>query len=83
MTPRALIRIAVPLFALVVIGASARAADNAALPAAGIAAATVTWAIDHVADIAVRNHPSSVSPMPRRRPPRAAKGQAESPGTPR
>jgi len=35
-----LIRIAVPLFALVVIGASARAADNAALPAAGVAAAT-------------------------------------------
>jgi outer membrane protein TolC len=56
-TPRALIRIAVPLFALVIFGASSRAADNAALPAGGIAPPAVTWTADQVADIAVRNHP--------------------------
>ena len=47
----------VPFIAIAAITASAVAADNAALPAAGIPAATVTWTVDQVADIAVRNHP--------------------------
>jgi TolC family type I secretion outer membrane protein len=77
-----LIRIAVPLFALVVIGASARAGDNAALPAAGITAATVTWTVDHVADIAVRNHPLVRQSEAETAAAAARKGQAESPWYP-
>jgi hypothetical protein len=56
-TPRSVIRIAVPLFALIMIGTSARAADNTAAPSARTAPASVTWTIDQVADIALRNHP--------------------------
>jgi outer membrane protein TolC len=81
-TPRALFRFAVPLFALVVIGASARAGDNAALPAAGITAATVTWTVDHVADIAVRNHPLVRQSDAETAAAAARTGQAESPWYP-
>jgi outer membrane protein TolC len=56
-TPRDLIRIAAPLVALVVFGASVNAADNAALPDKGGAPPPVTWTVDQVADLAVRNHP--------------------------
>ena len=57
MTPRAWIGIVVSFFAIAVIAASAAAGDNASLPAGGIAHPTVTWTVDQVADIAVRNHP--------------------------
>jgi outer membrane protein TolC len=56
-TPRALIRIAVPLFALVVIGASARAADNAAVPPAPSPEGSVTWSLADVTSTALKNHP--------------------------
>jgi TolC family type I secretion outer membrane protein len=81
-TLRTLVRIAVPLFALAVIGASARAADNAALPAAGNAAATVGWTVDHVADIAVRNHPLVRQSEAETAAAAARKGQAKSPWYP-
>ncbi len=70
------------VFALLAIGASARAADNAALPVAGIAPATVTWAIDQVADIAVRNHPLVRQSEAETAAAAARKGQAESPWYP-
>ncbi|MBW6504550.1 TolC family protein [bacterium] len=57
MTPRALVRFAAPLVALVVSGASVNATDNAALPDKGGAPPPVTWAVDQVADLALRNHP--------------------------
>jgi outer membrane protein TolC len=52
-----LIRIAVPLFALVMIGASARAADNAAIPAAPSPEEGVTWSLADVLSTALKNHP--------------------------
>jgi len=73
-----LIRIAVPLLALVGIGGAARAAGNAARPAAEIAAPTVTWTVDHVADIAVRSHPLVRQSDAETVAAAARKGQAES-----
>ena len=57
MIPRALIRFAIPLFALVVIGASAGAADNAAVPPAPLPAGSVTWSVEDVTSMALKNHP--------------------------
>ncbi len=57
MTPRAWIGNVVSFIAIAVIAASAVAGDNASLPAGGIAPPSVTWTVDEVADIAVRNHP--------------------------
>jgi len=57
LTPRALIRIAVPLFALAAIGASARAADNAAVPPAPSRDGSVTWSLADVTEIALKSHP--------------------------
>jgi TolC family type I secretion outer membrane protein len=56
-TPRALIRIAVPLFALAAIGASARAADNAAAPLAPSPRGSVAWSLADVTSTALKNHP--------------------------
>jgi TolC family type I secretion outer membrane protein len=77
-----LIRIAVPLLALVGIGGTAVAADNAARPAAGIVPATVAWTVDHVADIAVGNHPLVRQSEAETEAAAARKGQAESPWYP-
>ncbi|MBE0606405.1 MAG: TolC family protein, partial [Deltaproteobacteria bacterium] len=57
MTPRALIRIAVPLLALAAFGASARAADNAAVPPAPSPEGSVTWSLADVTSTALTNHP--------------------------
>ncbi|MGA8754262.1 TolC family protein [Candidatus Deferrimicrobium sp.] len=57
MTSRALIRIAVPLLALAAIGASARAADNAAVPPARSPEGSVTWSLADVTSMALKNHP--------------------------
>jgi outer membrane protein TolC len=57
MTLRPWIRIAAALLTLAAMGSSARAADNAALPAPGGSPAPAIWSVDQVADIAVRNHP--------------------------
>jgi outer membrane protein len=57
MTPRALIRIAAPLFALVAIGASARAADNAVVPPSPSPEGSVTWSLADVTSTALKNHP--------------------------
>lgn len=57
MTPRALVRFAAPLVALAVFGTSVNAADNTALPDKGGAPPPVTWTVDQVADLALRNHP--------------------------
>lgn len=57
MIPRALIRIAVPLFALVMIGASARAADNAAVPPGASTEGSVTWSLADIMSTALKNHP--------------------------
>lgn len=82
MTPRTWIGTVVSFFAIAAITASAVAADNAALPAAGIAAATVTWTVDQVADIAVRNHPLVRQSEAETAAAAARKGQAESPWYP-
>ena len=78
--PRTWIRTVAPLFALAAIsfGASAAADDNAALPAGGGAPAPVTWTIDQVADIAVRNHPLVRRSEAETAAAAARKGQAES-----
>jgi outer membrane protein TolC len=52
-----LIRIAVTLFALVVVGASSVAADNAALPPAPSAEGGVTWSLADITSTALKNHP--------------------------
>lgn len=57
MTLRALIRIAFPLFALAAIGGSAGAADNAAVPPARFPDESVTWSLDDVTSMALKNHP--------------------------
>ncbi|HAM33636.1 MAG TPA: hypothetical protein DCP41_09135 [Deltaproteobacteria bacterium] len=57
MTRRTWYRIAASLLSMAAMGSSAHAADNAAIPVPGGAPATVTWTVDQVADIAVRNHP--------------------------
>jgi outer membrane protein len=56
-TPRALIRIAVPLLALAAIAAPARAADNAAVPPAPLPEGSVTWTLADVTSTALQNHP--------------------------
>jgi len=56
-TPRALIRIAVPLFALAAIAVSAGAADNTAAPPASSPEGSVTWSLADVAATALKNHP--------------------------
>jgi outer membrane protein len=57
-TPRALIRIAVPLLALAAIGGAARAADNAAaVPPAPSSEGSVTWTLADVTSTALKNHP--------------------------
>jgi outer membrane protein TolC len=56
-TPCALVRFAAPLVALVVIAASANAADNAAVPPASSPAQSVTWSVEDVTAIALKNHP--------------------------
>jgi len=81
-TPRTWIVIAASFFAIAMIGTPAQAADNAALPAAGNAAATATWTIDQVADIAVRNHPLVRQSEAETSAAAARKGQAESPWYP-
>ena len=45
------------LITLSVLASGALAADNTAVPPAGNAPASVTWTIDQVADVALRNHP--------------------------
>ena len=60
----------------------ASAADNAAAPAAGTAPASVTWTIDQVADIALRNHPLVRQSDAETAAAAARKGQAESPWYP-
>ncbi|MGB7631596.1 MAG: TolC family protein, partial [Candidatus Deferrimicrobium sp.] len=57
MTPRALIRIVAPLLALAVIGGSARAAENAAIPPPASPAGRVTWSLADVTSMALKNHP--------------------------
>ncbi len=46
-----------PLFALVVIGASAGATDNAAVPPAPSLAGSATWSLADVTSMALKNHP--------------------------
>ena len=57
MTARALMRIAVPLLVLVVTGASAGAADNAAVPPPPSPEAGATWSLADVTATALKNHP--------------------------
>ncbi|HEX9851336.1 TolC family protein [Candidatus Deferrimicrobium sp.] len=57
MNPRALIRNAVPLFALAAIAVSAGAADNAAVPPAPSTKGSVTWSLADVTATALKNHP--------------------------
>jgi outer membrane protein TolC len=45
------------VFALLAIGASARAADNAAIPAAPSPEGSVTWSLADVTSTALKNHP--------------------------
>jgi TolC family type I secretion outer membrane protein len=52
-----LIRIAVPLFALAALGATARAADNATVPPARSPEASATWSLADVTLMALKNHP--------------------------
>jgi outer membrane protein TolC len=80
-TPRTWIGTVVSFFAFAAIAASAVAADNVA-PAAGIAAPTVTWTVDQVADIAVRNHPLVRQSEAETAGAAARKGQAKSPWYP-
>ena len=78
MTPRAWIGNFVSSIAIAVIAATAAAGDNASLPAGGIAPPTVTWTVDQVADIAVRNHPLVRQSESETVAASARKGQAES-----
>lgn len=78
MIPCTWIRIVAPLFALAAIGSPAAAADNAALPAPGGAPAPVTWTVDQVAGIAVRNHPLVRQSDAESAAAAARKGQAQS-----
>jgi outer membrane protein len=96
--PRTWIGTAVSFFSIAAITASAVAGDNASLPPAvsptamdgqvprepwmaGVAA-TVTWTVDQVADIAVRNHPVVRQSEADTAAAAARKGQAESPWYP-
>lgn len=77
-TPRALIRIAAPLFALLVIGGSARAADNAAVAPAPSPAGSVTWSVADVTSTALKNHPLILQSEADVAAALARKGQAQS-----
>lgn len=57
MRSRALVRIAVPLFALASIAASSLASDNAVVPTARSPEGSVTWSLDDVTSMALKNHP--------------------------
>ncbi|MBS1244785.1 MAG: outer rane efflux protein, partial [Deltaproteobacteria bacterium] len=76
--PRALIRIAVPLFALAAIGASARAADNGAVPPAPLPNGGVTWSLADVTAMALKNHPLVLQSDADVAAAAARKGQAQS-----
>ena len=76
--PRALIRIAVPLFALAAIGASARAADNGAVPPAPPPNGGVTWSLADVTAMALKNHPLVLQSDADVAAAAARKGQAQS-----
>ena len=78
MIPRALIRIAAPLFALLVIGGSARAADNAAVAPAPSPAGSVTWSVADVTSTALKNHPLILQSEADVAAAAARKGQAQS-----
>ncbi len=82
MTARAPNRIAPPLLFLLLVGASAAAADNAALPAAAVSPAPVVWTVAQVVEIAVRNHPLIRQSEAETTAAVARKGQAESPWYP-
>ncbi|MDO8739262.1 TolC family protein [Candidatus Deferrimicrobium sp.] len=74
-----------PVAALITLSAivsGALAADNTAVPPAGTAPASVTWTIDQVADIALRNHPLVRQSDAETAAAAARKGQAESPWYP-
>ncbi len=79
MTPRTWIGTVVSILASAAIATSAVAADNVA---AGIVAPAVTWTVDQVADIAVRNHPLVRQSESETAAAAARKGQAESPWYP-
>jgi outer membrane protein TolC len=70
------------LISLSVLASGALAADNTAVPPAGTAPASVTWAIDQVADIALRNHPLVRRSDAETSAAAARKGQAKSPWYP-
>jgi outer membrane protein TolC len=70
------------LITLSVLASGALAADNTAVPPAGNAPATVTWTIDQVADIALRNHPLVRRSDAETSAAAARKGQAKSPWYP-
>ncbi len=57
MIPRTWIRIVAPLFALAAIGTSSAADDNAAVPPAPPIAGSVTWSVEDVTSMALKNHP--------------------------
>ena len=57
MTPRTWIGTVFPIVAIAVIGASASAADNAAIPAAPSPEGSVTWSLADVTSTALKNHP--------------------------
>ena len=78
MIPRALIRIAVPLFALAAIGASARADDNAAVPSAPSPKESVSWSLADVTATALKNHPLILQSDADVAAAAARKGQAQS-----
>ncbi len=82
MTPRARIGTVVSFIAIAAIAASAAAGDNASLPAGGTAPPTVTWTVDQVAGIAVRNHPLVRQSESETAAASARKGQAASPWYP-
>jgi len=77
-TPRAFIRIAVPLLALAAIAASARAADNAAVPPARLPEGSVTWTLADVTSTALQNHPLILQSDADVAAAAARKGQAQS-----
>ena len=57
MTPRAWIGTVVSFIAIAAIGASAGAADNAAIPAAPSPEGNVTWSLADITSTALKNHP--------------------------
>ena len=79
MTPRTWFGTVVSILASAAIATSAVAADNVA---AEIVSPAVTWTVDQVADIAVRNHPLVRQSESETAAAAARKGQAESPWYP-